>query len=219
MATPPISYDPINWDTTKYVNPSNMNHIDEGILTAVRGVNSVQNSLDSLYDTKLLIRNMGQANVNFDANAVEKNTIYEVNAWDGSVINLPHNWGILETVAPSYLYTVQNFYGANGKVYSRIMQTGSVWKPWMELEGSKPDNGAYIGTVVKHADTGAKVFVPISSSGSYAVASIRWVIPGIWAGDADMSTVVYRKNGIYFDIDDGWLSRFGNVVDAELTFA
>lgn len=82
-----------------------------------------------------------------------------------------------------------------------------------------PEDGSYLGTVVKHADTGVKVFVPISSSGSYTVTSIHWVMPGIWAGDADMSTVIYRKNGIYFDIDDGWLSRFGNIVDSELTFA
>lgn len=49
MATPPISYDPINWDTTKYVNPSNMNHIDEGILTVVREANSLRYSVDHLY--------------------------------------------------------------------------------------------------------------------------------------------------------------------------
>ena len=29
-----INYEKVGWDTTKYINPSNMNHMDEGIKAA-----------------------------------------------------------------------------------------------------------------------------------------------------------------------------------------
>lgn len=40
-----INYEPIGWNTTKYVNPSNMNHMDDGIKAACDGVDAVNENL------------------------------------------------------------------------------------------------------------------------------------------------------------------------------
>mgnify|MGYP003292878164 CR=1 FL=1 len=41
-----INYSRVNWDTTKYVNPSNMNQMDEGIKDACDGVDNLNIEVD-----------------------------------------------------------------------------------------------------------------------------------------------------------------------------
>lgn len=41
-----INYERVNWDTTKYVNPENMNQMDEGIESACNGVDNLNTSVD-----------------------------------------------------------------------------------------------------------------------------------------------------------------------------
>lgn len=36
-----INYSKVGWDTTKYVNPTNMNHMDDGIKAAADGVDAL----------------------------------------------------------------------------------------------------------------------------------------------------------------------------------
>lgn len=53
----PINYEPVGWDTTKFVNPTNMNQMDNGIKAACDGVDAlteevadVNESLTIVYD-------------------------------------------------------------------------------------------------------------------------------------------------------------------------
>lgn len=41
-----INYQRVNWDTTMYVNPENMNQMDEGIENACNGVDNLNASVD-----------------------------------------------------------------------------------------------------------------------------------------------------------------------------
>ena len=43
-----INYTPVGWDTSKYVNPTNMNHMDEGIKAACDGVDELQEKIDKV---------------------------------------------------------------------------------------------------------------------------------------------------------------------------
>lgn len=48
MAEPQRNYERVNWDTTKYVNPSNMNHMDEGIYLAQQDINANKATIASI---------------------------------------------------------------------------------------------------------------------------------------------------------------------------
>lgn len=43
-----INYTLVGWDTSKYVNPTNMNHMDEGIKAACDGVDELQEKIDKI---------------------------------------------------------------------------------------------------------------------------------------------------------------------------
>lgn len=45
-----INYTPVGWDTAKYVNPTNMNHMDDGIKAACDGVDAVNENLKSIHE-------------------------------------------------------------------------------------------------------------------------------------------------------------------------
>lgn len=40
-----INYEPVGWDTTKYFNPTNMNHMDDGIKAACDNADSNKESI------------------------------------------------------------------------------------------------------------------------------------------------------------------------------
>lgn len=48
-----INYSKVGWDTTKYVNPSNMNQMDNGIKSACDGVDELNNNLATMSKTKI----------------------------------------------------------------------------------------------------------------------------------------------------------------------
>ena len=43
-----IDYEKIGWDTSKYINPTDMNHMDDGIKAACDGVNKNTQSIEAL---------------------------------------------------------------------------------------------------------------------------------------------------------------------------
>lgn len=50
-----INYSRVNWDTTKYVNPTNMNQMDKGIKDACDGVDNLGTEFDTVIgDTSVL---------------------------------------------------------------------------------------------------------------------------------------------------------------------
>ena len=40
-----IDYEKVGWDTSKYINPTNMNHMDDGINAACNGVDKLKESI------------------------------------------------------------------------------------------------------------------------------------------------------------------------------
>lgn len=44
----PIDYEKIGWDTSKYINPTDMNHMDDGIKAACDGVDKNTQSIEAL---------------------------------------------------------------------------------------------------------------------------------------------------------------------------
>lgn len=48
-----INYSKINWDTNKFVNPSNMNQMDDGIKAACDGVDAVNESMNKFVNVRL----------------------------------------------------------------------------------------------------------------------------------------------------------------------
>ena len=43
-----INYEPVGWDTTKYFNPTNMNHMDDGIKAACDNADSNKESISEV---------------------------------------------------------------------------------------------------------------------------------------------------------------------------
>lgn len=115
-----MAYDKQTWDTTSYVNPTRMNHIEDGVYNASNEFLSKGTSTG-------------------DADAILTIGIYRSN--EGGITNCPTNNGVL-VVLPAFnpvLSTnktcVQMFYASNGNVYSRITwSAGSIsWTNWTQL--------------------------------------------------------------------------------------
>lgn len=47
----PINYNPVGWDTTKYVNPTNMNQMDNGIKAACDGVDALTKEVSDVNES------------------------------------------------------------------------------------------------------------------------------------------------------------------------
>ena len=75
-----IEYERVNWDTTKFVNPTNMNTMDKGIKDACDGVNENSTAISEVNS------NLGQKS---EASGVTGNTAFaKINSLDSNLKDL-----------------------------------------------------------------------------------------------------------------------------------
>lgn len=117
MAEPQRNYERVNWDTTKYVNPSNMNHMDEGIYLAQQDINANKTTIASILGSIGNINGTlqeGEANVT-DANSIDKIGMFRL---DSGALNVPFS-----SSTPWIIYNTRN----GG---SRGIQFAWLYYPW-----------------------------------------------------------------------------------------
>lgn len=114
-----INYEPIGWNTTKYVNPSNMNHMDDGIKAACDGVDAVNENLAK--------------KMSFDViNDADANTMLTAGSYAGvNWKNTPSDYGVLN-VGGSGSYITNEFCDMVNHVfyYRSSNDNGATWSEW-----------------------------------------------------------------------------------------
>lgn len=125
-----INYEPVGWDTTKYVNPTNMNHMDDGIKAACDGVDAANKSLENL-DKSTKSAQYGSCN-NTDLNTIKTPGIYFCDS--SSKASTDNNFpdaikGYLIVYAASESAVQQIYYANKNYVYTRTYWDGG-WGSW-----------------------------------------------------------------------------------------
>ncbi len=67
-----INYKPMGWDSTKFINPSNMNHMDEGIKAACDGVDALNVEVEAVNSN--LTKKYGSIVASYENNTDNPNT-------------------------------------------------------------------------------------------------------------------------------------------------
>lgn len=81
-----INYKPVGWDTTKYVNPSNMNQMDDGIKAACDGVDALNAEVEAV-NAEVETLNADVEAVNAEVEAVNSNLQSEINKINSSFVS------------------------------------------------------------------------------------------------------------------------------------
>lgn len=139
-----IEYERVNWDTTKYVNPTNMNQMDAGIKAACDGVDenstqitAINSNLQQLNNVSL--KELGEIKGDFN-NYVEMGLAYSANY--AAVANRPQNNPdsciLIVLRIPSTGWIVQVLYSSykfDGIYVRRNYSDGSAsgWSEWRRV--------------------------------------------------------------------------------------
>lgn len=83
-----INYNKVGWDTTKYFNPSNMNHMDDGIKAACDKADANESAISSVSDR---VTNNEKAIEQANSNLNAIGTIYEATGLTG--LHAPQTYG------------------------------------------------------------------------------------------------------------------------------
>ena len=100
----PINYKPVVWDTTKYVNPTNMNQMDNGIKAACDAADELEQEVEAVNESlenKMYAPNKIDRIVSFDITA---DTITELGKQVGDLIS-ENNLGTGQTVIACGVWT------------------------------------------------------------------------------------------------------------------
>lgn len=104
-----IDYKPMGWSTADYINPTNMNHMDDGIKAACDGVDAVNENLGYLSDvadyTKMPSRIIGGTS---DMNTFTEYGRYGGSAFPSNMTNLPTEISALGANACNFELQVKN---------------------------------------------------------------------------------------------------------------
>jgi len=121
-----INYTKVGWDTSKYVNPTNMNKMDDGIKAACDGVDELKDSLDD-YEYSFTTSTAGIAGVaeqlaNVYANLPTYKTLMGIVVAGTAVY---HFVGI-KASANYATFIVQSSYAANAN-WHLTFRAGTTW--------------------------------------------------------------------------------------------
>lgn len=79
-----INYNKVGWDTTKYFNPSNMNHMDDGIKAACDKADANESAISSVSDR---VTNNEKAIAQANSNLLPKTVDLErMGSWTGNIL-------------------------------------------------------------------------------------------------------------------------------------
>lgn len=164
MAEPQRNYERVNWDTTKYVNPSNMNHMDEGIYLAQQDINSNKTTIASI------LGRLGMTDVSTPIQTEEYiNTLHTkgltgVHSYSSHIqFNANENISctVFDISDPEPTYRTQIAITFGGRIFVRGMWEGvwwendKYWNGWKELNDGNINTGYWTGE-------GNSVRVPMS---------------------------------------------------------
>lgn len=137
-----INYTQVGWDTAKYVNPTNMNHMDEGIKAACDGVDELQEKIDKV--------NENLAELNSDLGYIDITDQFTVNSDKVRLFAYAENGMVTIDIQlrPGFNGSVNIANLNNLKYAPRITSYG-----FYNCTGSGADKNAYLGSYIDRVGT------------------------------------------------------------------
>ena len=133
-----INYNKVGWDTTKYFNPSNMNHMDDGIKAACDKADANEKAIEqanSNFSNISISSDIGEIITDLNGAIGEKTRVY-IGVISSNALNIPYaGYGILLQAringSNDITHVEQIAFMNNGTIYHRS-KINSVWENWTQ---------------------------------------------------------------------------------------